>query len=890
MKAFLRLIPLTFLCAIIPVLKVAGQATLSGLITDSSGSPVPYATVYIQEIQHGTTANAMGKYEIRLDPGTYTVFYQSLGYNQDFRQVSISSTPVVRDVSLTIQYFQIPEVTVSSGREDPAYAIMRKAIARAPYYLNAVQHYKAMVYLKGTAIIDRMPRLLTNAIKVESDVSVKVWEKYLLESQNEIEFNAPDKYVHRLIAIQSSFPSESDQVSPMNFIQASFYEPVIAGLAVSPLAQNAFSHYRFSYEGASLQGQYVINKIRVIPKRKSQQVFEGTLYIIEDLWCIHSLDLVNENIVGKIRVRQLHTPVQDNFWIPVSHNFDVDFSMIGVKGRGTYASSVRYSEIVTGSSLPVIQGQPPAAVTNEIIEDTLPPSKTAIEIEKLLSKQELSNRDMVRLSKLLEKEAAASDTTADGKKDLEIKVSTEYIIEENAAGKSADYWENIRPIPLADDEIKSLMSTDSLRTTLKEVSPRRDTLTITVGAGRSPIGPAAGDVLFGKTWRADSNRISFNFGGLAKLDNISFNSVDGLKYKIDLRLNRHWRKGTSFSLYPSAGYAFSRESLFWTISSTYNYRTTNEGYFWVRAGDITADCSDYGRVNNLLNSFSSLFLKDNILRLYRSRYVGAGHRSEISNGIYLEVSTRLESRTVVGNSTDFSFFRRDIPYDVNIPVNELVDQSSHPAYMPADHNHLEVTGELTIIPFQRYRIIDGKKYPEGSDYPAFNVSFTQGYNRASVASSSFSRLVISATRQKSTGPMAELYWKLRAGSNFTQDSISFQDFIHFNTQPFPVLINNYRDAFFLPGWYARSTDKWFAEAHLKYTNPYLLLKCLPGISKTLMRENLHLRYLVTSQTRHYLEAGYSISEIFLLGEMGIFAGFEDFRFRSAGVRLVLNLN
>lgn len=887
---------MSFLHTILPVFcglmlfgAVNAQGTLSGTITDSSGNPIPYATVYIQELQHGTTANAMGKYEIRLADGTYTVFYQSMGYNQDFRQVAIAGTPVERDVSLTVQYFQIPEVNVTSGNEDPAYAIIRKAIARAPYYLNAVEHYRAMVYLKGTAIVDKIPRLLTRAMKNDSDIDITVGEKYLYESHNEIEFTSPDKYIHRLIAIQSTFPSEGDQISPMNYIQASFYEPVIVDIAVSPLAPNAFSHYRYTYEGASLQGQYVINKIKVTPKRKSQQVFSGTIYIIEDLWCIHSLDLENESIVGTIRVRQVHTPVQDNFWMPVSHSFDVDFSMLGIKGRATYGSSVKYSEIVTTSPLSVAISTSEAAPKPD--EDTeKPPTKASVEMEKLLSKEDLSNRDMVRLSKLISKEAA-SDKTEQGRKDLEIKETTTFIIEEDAALKTADFWKDIRPIPLADDEILKLKGADSLRTTLKEVKKQDGEVSVNLSAGRSTnFGRVAGAVLTGKTWRADSNRISISFGGLASSGNTSFNSVDGISYDLNFRFTRRGKNGTSFSVYPVAGYAFSRESFYYTLNTTFNYRPNKNDYFWFRTGDRSNDFTNYGSVNNFINSISSLFLKENILRLYQSKYIAFGHRSEISNGLYLELSARTEDRTQLENNTQYSLLRRDLDYQVNIPDNAKLNPLSDPAYLPVNHNHYEIAGDLTIVPFQRYRMINDRKFPAGSPYPTFTVNYTMGFNNTGEDYTTYSKISASASRRKDTGPMAELYWKIRTGVIIAADTLPFHDFFHFNSQPFPVLLNDYRDAFYLPSWYSLATDKWFAEGHLKYTNPYMLLKYLPGLSNTLMRENVHVRYLLTPYTRHYTEFGYSISEVFLLGEIGVFAGFEDFRFRSAAVRLILKFN
>ncbi len=72
--------------AILSQLSVA--QTLNGKITDISGQPVPYATVYIQELKQGTTSNTKGYYEIKLLPGKYMVNYQSLGYEPVFENIN----------------------------------------------------------------------------------------------------------------------------------------------------------------------------------------------------------------------------------------------------------------------------------------------------------------------------------------------------------------------------------------------------------------------------------------------------------------------------------------------------------------------------------------------------------------------------------------------------------------------------------------------------------------------------------------------------------------------------------------------------------------------------------------------------------------------------------
>ena len=73
-------------------------------------------------------------------------------------------------------------------------------------------------------------------------------------------------YSEKMISYNSTFPEQGNNISPMSFIQASFYQPVLADMAISPLAPNAFSYYNFKYLGASQQGDFTINKIQVIPK------------------------------------------------------------------------------------------------------------------------------------------------------------------------------------------------------------------------------------------------------------------------------------------------------------------------------------------------------------------------------------------------------------------------------------------------------------------------------------------------------------------------------------------------------------------------------------------------------------------------------------------------
>lgn len=142
--------------------------TIKGSIKNQSGEPIPYATVYIRELKQGTTTNTKGDYEIRLQEGSYTVTYQSMGYELISIDFDLKKGQVyTKDVVLPLQYYQIPEVRISASGEDPAYIVMRKVIGMAPYYLNNVKSYKAEVYLKGNLVINRIPKILQKQMTVQ---------------------------------------------------------------------------------------------------------------------------------------------------------------------------------------------------------------------------------------------------------------------------------------------------------------------------------------------------------------------------------------------------------------------------------------------------------------------------------------------------------------------------------------------------------------------------------------------------------------------------------------------------------------------------------------------------------------------------------------------------
>jgi len=135
-------------------------AKVSGIIKNAEGESLPFATIYVKEIDFGTTTNLEGYYEIELKNGEYTVIIQFLGYESRIEKIKISDADIGLDIILQSRSLILPNLVYMAGKEDPAYAIMRRVIARSKYHLYQLKSYHTQVYVKGSGRLKKAPFFL----------------------------------------------------------------------------------------------------------------------------------------------------------------------------------------------------------------------------------------------------------------------------------------------------------------------------------------------------------------------------------------------------------------------------------------------------------------------------------------------------------------------------------------------------------------------------------------------------------------------------------------------------------------------------------------------------------------------------------------------------------
>jgi hypothetical protein len=102
---------------------------------------------------------------------------------------------------------------------------------------------------------------------------------------------------------------------PTRTFLVAFYQPEIAE-TVSPLSPKAFSYYRFEYLGSTKDQTYEVSKIRVTPRSRGDNVFEGLIYIVEDWWSHSQSGTQQRSKMGiDFHIEQVYNPIEDKAWL-----------------------------------------------------------------------------------------------------------------------------------------------------------------------------------------------------------------------------------------------------------------------------------------------------------------------------------------------------------------------------------------------------------------------------------------------------------------------------------------------------------------------------------------------------------------------------------------------
>ena len=383
---------------------------VKGRISDIKKNPLSFVSIYLDKTFTGTTSNDNGEYVLELTKkGKHMIVFQILGFKTIKKEVTITSFPFELNVTLEEESVQLSEISFST-KDNPANKIIRNVIANKDKNTDKFANYTAKFYSRGLYRIKDAPKKFLGQTLGDFGGGLDSTRSgiiYLSETISDIKFQKkPKNFKENIIASKVSGRDNGISFNRAEDANINFYENSVefGNNLISPISTNAFGYYKFKLEGTFYdKNGKLINKINIIPLRKNDRVFSGSLYIVEDDWALYGADVsvsgaqVNIPVVDVLKLKQNYNYSKENdAWVLISQSIDFKVNAFGFKFDGRFSAA--FSEYNFKPNFTK------KTFTNEVLT--------------------------------FEKEAAEKDSS---------------------------YWTSLRPVPLTAEEVKDYKIKDSLK-------------------------------------------------------------------------------------------------------------------------------------------------------------------------------------------------------------------------------------------------------------------------------------------------------------------------------------------------------------------------------------------------------------------------------------------
>ena len=737
------------------------NAQIKGTVIDEKGNPLPFVNIFEENTYNGTTTNDKGKFILTVKNENPTIIFQYLGYKTIKKSITKNQFSEILTITLVEENIELKEVVINP-KDNPANEIIRNAIKNKKGNSEKTARYTADFYSRGIIRLKDLPKtIMGQKLDMFDEVldSTRSGIIYLSETVSKITFQKPDKMKEVIVASKVSGNDNGfsfNNAASVNFDCYENYLPFQINV-VSPIADNAFNYYKYKFEGSFFtENRQQINKIKVIPRRDTEPVMEGYIYIVDDSFAIYATDL-------SIKGNQMQSPAIDNLKLKQSFSYNA-LNKIWVKNTQTI-------EFVAGLFTIKVNGG----------------------FTYVYSNFEFSNQ-------------------------FDKKTFTNEILsfQDNANKKEDVFWNTIRPVPLTEEE-----TTDYLKKDVLQTKKKSKTYLDSIDAKHNKFKPM--DILSGYSYKNSFKKWSLNYDG--PMTSLSFNTVQGYRLNAGLSYTkRDEEKRTYTRINSRFDYGFSEEKLRATANYTHKFNNTNNSLLSINGGSSANQFNGNNPISNVVNTVSTLFFKNNFMKLYEKNFVSAFYGREVVNGFYMNLNAEYSERKPLYNTTDYSIIKSDDLYTSNNPL------------APADETSAAITKHNLVKTNLSMRFNFGQKYltrPDGKfnipndDYPTLTIAYEKAF-AATDKNYEYDFIAGRVDYDVTLGNKGNLQMVFKAGKFFNANNISFVDYRHFNgNQTHIGQSDSYTNVFNLLPYYAASTNESYSETHIEHNDKGFFMNKIP---------------------------------------------------------------
>ncbi|MFT3705046.1 MAG: DUF5686 and carboxypeptidase regulatory-like domain-containing protein [Agriterribacter sp.] len=787
-----------------------------GTVKSYNGELLAFSSVIVKGMSIGTTANNEGIYELNLPAGKYTLQCMHVGFSMSEKEVTVGNESLKVDFVLSLQQLTLKEIVIGGKTEDPAYEIIRQAIKKRPYYRNQVDAFQCQVYTKGQLRLKDYPKVFFGQ-KVDFDDGDTGKNKmiYLSETIADYYFKRPDKEKVIVTSTRVSGQAESFGFSNPRFV--TFYDNNIEisnalnprGF-VSPIADNALYFYNYRYVGSFVENGRTINRILVLPKRTYEPLFTGEINIVEDEWRIHSVNLL---LTKTSQMELADTLKIQHLYVPV----DKDVWMI--QSQVLYPTVKILGFDASGSFVSVYSKYKLNPVIDKKIFDNV-----------IIKYDSGSNK------------------------------------------KPREYWNNVRPIPLLNDEVLDYIKKDSMEVVrrdpkyLDSVDRRRNKLTV------------GGLLLFGQTFNRQSKKSSFSYSPAIEVFN--FNTVEGFNINLSPTYTRKFTETKFFSVTPTARYGFTNKHFNADLNGTYSFGGQGGSSIAIAGGKRIFQINNENPIQPIVNTYNTLFWGDNYLKIYEAWFGKADYTRGVGKGMTIKAGISYQDRIPLEN-TDDTFWgksknlsRRTPNYPIELASANFV---RHQAFV--------TSFVFSYRPGTKYIQLPERKINLGSKYPLFTISYAKGIKGFAGSDVDYDRWKFSIKDELNFKLQGMFNYNISAGGFLNNKSLELPDYQHFNGNQ-TLVATEYLNSFQLASYYARSTtEKLYATLHIEHHFNGFITNKIPLVKKL----NVHLivggNSFFVNSNNYYYEVFAGIENVLKILRVDYVRGYGNAGFNAHGIRI-----
>lgn len=629
---------------------------VTGTVKDEKGNPLPHASISVQGTSKGAITNAAGKYTLTLATGNYILICQFVGFKKEEKNIVVDETTLIVDFDLSIQDVKMQEVIIKRG-DDPALEIIRNTIRKRDFYNKQVDSFQVDVYIKGLIrsrnIPDKMmgQKIDKEGMEKSGFDSLGRGILFLSESQTKVSYKKPGKYKYEVLSSRQAGGGYGFGI-PF-FINFYVNNVDVFGTLnprgfISPIADGAFHYYRFRYEGSFFENNKMIDRIKVIPKRKNEPLFEGYVQIVDGEWRLHSVNLnLTKNyqlqLIDTATITQLNTPVTEEVWKTQNQVVYVAANTMGFEWTGYFLNVYSNYDMNPGFT------------------------------------KKTFNRTIL------------SYDTAFNKKDTA-------------------YWNTVRPFPLDAEEKKDFAFKDSLYKKIRDSFLTKQGLD-TFNKKQPPI-TLGRILFSGIRRHHYSPKGIFQYMLHPLILSAQYNTVEGFVADIGQRFQYSPAKAKKeFYLDIDTRYGFTNNHFnAYGLFGIRPQKNFFNHFLEFSGGKRVSQFNHDEPIDELTNTLYTLLVKRNFMKIYENWFGQAEYNSSFENGWKWNIKSIYENRIPVENTTDFSFgkkyrtFSPNHPYELaNVPFNR------HQAFVVSATISYQPGQFYVELPEAKFPV--GSKYP-----------------------------------------------------------------------------------------------------------------------------------------------------------------------------------